>query len=241
MENVRIRLRLEFIKKDDYKEILQQQSKLTFSGIHKSYKNCDSYVFGKYEVVMDEPIFLGFAVLELSKFHMYETYCDKLQPYFGQKNIQLHYIDTDAFVLSVNTKDIIRDLKNLEDVFDFSSLDDKHELFSNKNKKRVGFFKLETPKNIWIDEFVCLRSKMYSFKCGDDNKNKLKGISISQSKHIKFEGYYSCLFGREYKKECINYILRSINHEMLLQVVKKSTLSVFDDKRCYINGTESKP
>ena len=56
-----------------------------------------------------------------------------------------------------------------------------------KNKKVFGKFKLETPKNLWIDEFVCLRSKMYAFKCGHDSKNKLKGISKSQSKKIKFE------------------------------------------------------
>ena len=29
---------------------------------------------------------------------------------------------------------------------------------------------METPKNIGIDEFVCLRSRMYSSKCGDDKK-----------------------------------------------------------------------
>ena len=103
---------------------------------------------------------------------MYETYFDKLQSYFGQENIHLHYMDTDSFVLSVNTKDIIKDLKNLEDIFDFSNLDKNHELFSNKNKKVIRFFKIETPKSILIDEFVCLRSKMYAFKCGDDSKNK---------------------------------------------------------------------
>ena len=117
---------------------------------------------------------------------MYETYYDKLQPYFGQENLQLLYIDTDAFVFNVNTKDIIKDLKNLEDIFDFSNFDKNHELFSNKNKKIMGKFKIETPKNIWIDEFDCVRSKIYSFKCGDDSKNKLKSISKSQSKHNKF-------------------------------------------------------
>ena len=29
---------------------------------------------------MDKPIYLGFAVLQLRKFLMYETYYDKLQP-----------------------------------------------------------------------------------------------------------------------------------------------------------------
>ena len=39
-----------------------------------------------------------------------------------------------------------------------------------KNKKVIGKYKMETPKNIWIDEFVCLGSKMYAFNCGDDSK-----------------------------------------------------------------------
>ena len=82
---------------------------------------------------------------------------------------------------------------------------------------------------------------MYSFRCGEHSKNKLKGISKSQSKHIKFEKYFNCLFGGKYKKECNNYILRSNNHEMHLQEIKKSRLSLFNDKRCYINETESIP
>ena len=97
---------------------------------------------------MDKPIYLGFAVLELSKLHMYETSYDKLQPYFGKEKIQSHFIDTDAFVLSVKTKDKFRELKNQEDIFDFSNLDKNHELFSIKNKKPVRFFEIETPKNI---------------------------------------------------------------------------------------------
>ena len=136
-------------------------------------------------------------------------------------------MDTDSFVLSVNTKDIIKDLKNLEVIFDFSNLDKNHELFSDKNKKVIGKFKVETPKNIWIDEFVCLRSKMYAFKCGDDSKNKLKGVSKSQSKNNKFEEYKKCLDGKDYQRECNNYIIRSIYHEMHLQEVKKINIIYF--------------
>ena len=83
---------------------------------------------------MDKPIYLGFSVLQLSKLLMYETYYDKLQPYFGHENIQLHYMDTDSCILSVNTKYIIKDLKNLEHIFDFSNLDKNIELFSKKKK-----------------------------------------------------------------------------------------------------------
>ena len=168
MENVRNRLKVKFVEKNDYRKIIRQQSKLTFNGIHKSDENCDSFSLKQKEVLMDKPIYLGFSVLELSKLLMYETYYDKLQPYFGQENIQLHLMDTDSFVLSKNTKDINKELKNLEDLFDFSNLNIINELFSNKNKKVIGFFKIETPKSILIDEFVCLRNKMYAFKCGDD-------------------------------------------------------------------------
>ena len=243
LDNVRNRLGLELFKKGVIKKIIKHQSKLTFNGIQKSYENYDSYTFKKNEIVLDKAIYVGFAILELSKLHMYETYYDTLEPYFGQENLQLHYVDTDGMFLSMKTKDIIKDLKNLEDIFDFSNLDENHELYSKRNKKVIGKFKKETPKNIWIDEFVCLRSKAYSFKCKDnkEDKNKIKGISKSQSKHIKFEEYFNCLFGKEYQKECNNYIIRSINHEMVLQEVKKSTLSIFDDKRCYLNETESIP
>ena len=36
MENVGNRLKIKFAKKDDYREIIKLQSKLTFNGIHKS-------------------------------------------------------------------------------------------------------------------------------------------------------------------------------------------------------------
>ena len=111
-------------------------------------------IHSKSEVLMDKTIYERFAVLKLSKFLMYETYYDKLQPYFGQENLQLQYLDTDSFVLSVSKKDIINDLKNLADLFNFSNLDENHEIFSNE-KYIFAFSKIDTPKNIWIDKFIC--------------------------------------------------------------------------------------
>ena len=107
----------------------------------------------------------------------------------------------------------------------------------------IGKLKIVTPKNCWIVEFVCSRSKVYSFKCKDniELKNKIKGISESQSKHIKFEEYIKCLDGEEYHSECNNYNLRSINHEMHPQETKNSTLSTFDDKRNCLKNEESLP
>ena len=64
-------------------------SKLTFAGNNKSFENCDSFSFKPNEVKMDEPISSGYAVIQLSKLHMYETFSDKLQPYFGEKNFSI--------------------------------------------------------------------------------------------------------------------------------------------------------
>ena len=57
MENVRNSIRLEFFKKDDTKNFIEQQSKSVCNGIRKSYENCDCYTFKKKEVLMDKPRF----------------------------------------------------------------------------------------------------------------------------------------------------------------------------------------
>ena len=80
---------------------------------------------------MDKPIYFEIAIIEMSKFLMYETNYDKLQNYFEQEKLQIHHMDTDSFVLSMKTKDIIKDLKNLEDIFDLCNLNEDHSKFSN--------------------------------------------------------------------------------------------------------------
>ena len=75
---------------------------------------------------MDKAFYVGFTILEISKLHMYETYYDTLQAYFGHENLQLQYVDTDAMNLSMKTKNFVIDFKNLEFIFDFSNLDENH-------------------------------------------------------------------------------------------------------------------
>ena len=86
MEKVRTRRKVEFIEKYDDNKITIQQSKLPSHGLHKSFKNYDSYTFGQIEVLMDKPFYLGPAVLELSKLLMGKTQYDNLKPSFGEKN-----------------------------------------------------------------------------------------------------------------------------------------------------------
>ena len=45
-------------------------------------------------------------------------------------------MDCASFVLSLKTENFNKDLESLENFFDFSNLDENHELFSNQNKKK---------------------------------------------------------------------------------------------------------
>ena len=75
-----------------------------------------------------------------------------------------------------------------------------------------------------------MRTKAYSIKSGSDIKRDCNCISKCEWKIIKLEEFYICLFQREKQKQCDNFIMKSINHDIYLQKVRKSTLSVFDEK-----------
>ena len=149
---VRNKIKVEFVKSTDERKVFRYQSRLVFDGIHRSYQDYDSYTFKTIVIRMERPIYLGFAILELSKLLMYEIYYDKLQKYLGQDGIQIHYQDTDAYVMSVRTMDIVNDLDKIQDqnkMFDFSNLKEEYKLFSNEFKKIRGHLKIETP-NFYI-------------------------------------------------------------------------------------------
>ena len=59
---------------------------------------------GKVKVVMNKPVYLGQAILDLSKLIMYEFHYDYMLPKYGD-NIKLCYMDTDSFVYDIETKD----------------------------------------------------------------------------------------------------------------------------------------
>ena len=149
------------------------------------YSTFSLYNFDKEKTVFDKPIYLGFTVLELSKLLMYEFYYHKLQPYYNNNDnskIKLHYMDTDSFILSIKTGDLIKDLEYFKNDFDFSELDPCHELYDTTNKKVIGKMKIEISPIIELDNFVALRSKSYSFSYGSAQKTiqkaKQKGIVL---------------------------------------------------------------
>ena len=58
---------------------------------------------------MNKPVYLGQAILDLSKITMYEFYYDYLQPKYDDK-VKLCYVDTDSFIIHVFTEDLYEDI-----------------------------------------------------------------------------------------------------------------------------------
>ena len=241
MENVRERTNLEFIPHTNIDQIIKRQSKLSFKGIVNHYSEFSIYKFDKEKVIFDKPIYLGFSVLELSKLLMYEFYYHKLQPYYGDK-IKLHYMDTDSFILSIKTGDLINDLEYFKDDFDFSELDPSHELYNSINKKVIGKMKIETSPIIELDNFVALRSKSYSFSYGSAQKLTQRTIQKSKQKGIQHTPIYSQFINSLFNSEtttATNYSIRSNAHNLTVQKQDKLALNPFDDKRMYLNPIQS--
>ena len=237
MENVRDRVNLEFIDHTQIQQIIKRQSKLSFKGIVDHYSKFSVYKFDKEKTLFDKPIYLGFTVLELSKLLMYEFYYNILQPYW-QNKIQLHYMDTDSFILSFDTnhQELINFLQENKDEFDFSELDNTHELYNPINKKVIGKMKIETSPVLVLDSFTALRSKSYSFSYNNIQKAKQKGIQKAPA----CEEYTRCLFMSE-TTSSTNISIRSNLNNLTVEKQPKLCLNPFDDKRMYLNSIKSLP
>ena len=100
---------------------------------------------GKIEIKMKKPVYLGQAILDLSKTLMYEFHYDYMRPKHGSK-VRLCYMDTDSFVYEIEAEDFYRDIaKDVKKRFDTSgySKDDNRPLSIGENKKVKGLMEQE--------------------------------------------------------------------------------------------------
>ena len=95
----------------------------------------------KTKVKMNNPIYLGMSILDISKTLMYEFWYYYIKPKYQEK-AKLCYMDTDSFVIYIKTKDFYEDIANdVEEWFDTSnySKDDNRPLLIGLNKKNWSF------------------------------------------------------------------------------------------------------
>ena len=151
----------------------------------------------KVKVKMNKLIYLGQAILDISKPLMYEFWYDYIKSKYKHK-ARLCYTDTDSFVMHIKTEDFYKDLAgDVERRFNTSNYDEKDErpLPIGKAKKGNRFFKDEVDGKI-MTEFCALRAKAYGYKFDDDTEmKKAKGTKkCIVKREIIIKNYPDALF-----------------------------------------------
>ena len=200
---------------------MKSVSKPTFKNITR-YRDYSRIEY-KEKIEYSSPVYVGVTILELSKLHMFDVFYNILQP--SLKDLTLHYMDTDIFVLSYSEG------KVSDEHMDLSNLD----IPIKTNNKVFGKFKHELGSRI-IEQFIALSPKTYSFKNYPKN-TKEKGIKKhNNARHID---YYDAL---------MNNTQRTVDESRIQKVgdsmttkTSKISLNIFDDKRFFVNNIKSYP
>ena len=203
----------------------------------------------KVEVKINKPIYLGQAILDISKKLMYEFWYDYIKPKYGDKT-RICYMNTDIFIIDIKTEDVYIDIaSDVERWFNTSNYDkeDKRLLLIRKNKKVIGLFKDELGRKI-MKEFWTLKAKAYAYKLDDDTeKKRAKGTKrCIVKRELMFENYIDSLFNDKIILKS-QQRFRSDHHRVYTEEVNKIALSSSDDKRIqtydkvttYPNGTNA--
>ena len=169
MENVRNHRDIKLVTTDKRRSILASEP--NYHSSKRISKDLMIMEMKKVEVKMNKPIYLGQAILDISKTLMYEFWYDYIKPKYGDK-ARLCYMDTDSFVMNIKAEDFYKDIADdVERLFGTSNYDekDKRPLPIGKNKKVIGFFKDELggkimtenleQKHMHIDWMMILKRK----------------------------------------------------------------------------------
>ena len=159
---------------------------------------------------MSKPFFIGFAILDMSKYIIYDFYYNMLKR--EMKKVRLLGQDTDSLFVKIKDDNTMNKICELYRYFDFSELDpsssfykhlmeyyndniDKDEFptldsFVNLNKKVPGpIFKDEYQGNR-IVEYAGLTPKMY---CIVDEKDRIHNAAKGVSRNIRVDGMNVCV------------------------------------------------
>ena len=155
MENLQKRINIKLINND--KDNVKCINKPSFVSQKIFSKNFVAVHEIKPVLILNKPIYVGFSILDLSKYFMYEFHYKYIKSKFDAK---LLFTDTDSLVYNTEAKDVHEEFYQDKNLFDFSEYPVDSKFFDPVNKKVAGKMK---------DEYK-LRSKMYSLISVDDEE-----------------------------------------------------------------------
>lgn len=225
MENVRARINFRLVNTHDEAWRVKNLNRFTiFSedlvGVH----------IQKKVIQLNKPVYLGQTILDDSKYLMYDFHYNFMLKNIPRSDIDLLFTDTDSLCYNIRKHDIYEIMKANKEKFDLSVFPKDSDLYDPTNAKVVGVFKPEHVKP--ITEFVGLRAKLYAYSIDNDNDKHLRCKGVKKSvaqRDLNLRMYRSILYSRKTKEVSQNGI-RSYNHQLFTETVKKTALSARDDK-----------
>ena len=111
-------------------------------------------------LVLNKSIYVGFTVLELSKWNMYDFHYN-----FTKKNFdaELLFPDADRLAYEIKSENVDEEFYKWKYLFDFSNYSKDSKFYDDTNKKVFDKMKDEYG-GVGIDELIGLKSKMYWIK-----------------------------------------------------------------------------
>ena len=233
MENIRKRKDIQLVNSKD--KFLKLTAKPNFKHVTIFDEDLVAVHMGKTAMKFNKPVYVGQAILDISKTCMYEFHYEYVKKKW--ENAKLCFTDTDSLLYRIETEDIFEDIA--EDIaarFDTSDFPENHVkvmdgTIPRMNKKVLGLMKDEAAGKQIVD-FVGLRAKCYSFMLDEEKgTKKCKGVKKNVVKRkITHEDYVQVLQGGKRQLRTMN-LLKSSKHEIGTYCMNKVALSAEDDKR----------
>ena len=234
MENVRDRSKIRIVNGQETEKLERLIAKPNYRGAFVfEDSGLVSVSMGESTVTLNKPIYLGQAILDLSRALMYNFHYGYVKLKYEDR-ARLLFTDTDSLCYQIQTEDLSKDIsKDVPKWFDTSNYPKEHPI-GGANKKVLGMMKGEAGGES-ISEFVGLRSKLYAYKMDDGKADKnCKGVKKAVVKNsVTFENYTDCLFDGVTHRARFN-TLRSSRHEITTECITKVALFSNDDKRYVI-------
>ena len=136
MENLRKGISVKLI--NNAKDYVKCISKPSFVSQKIFSKNFVATQEIKPVLTLNKPIYVGFSILDLSKYLRYECHYKYIKSKFDAK---LLLTSTDSLVYEIKTKDVYEDFYQDKNLFDFLDYPLDSKFFDPDNKKVIGKMK----------------------------------------------------------------------------------------------------
>ena len=141
------------------------------------------------------------------------------------------FTDTDNLTYEIKSENVYNELYKCKDLFDFSNYSKDSTFYDDTNKKVIGKMKDEYGGAI-IDQFIGLKSKMYSIKkINGSESSTTKGVNIA----TEFNEFKDVLFNKKIIRHKMKRI-QAKKHKIGTYEIDKISLPCFVDRRYVLDN-----